>query len=123
MKPKSFSLKETLEAFTHAIRGIKVFVINERNARLHLIATVMVVAAALIFQVSRLEASSLALVTGLVWVAEIINSCIEKTLDFITRERHPEIKVIKDMSAGAVLLASVIAFLVGLLIFIPKIIS
>ena len=59
--------------------------------------------------------------TGLVWVTEILNTCLEKLADFITLEQHPHIKYIKDLAAGAVLVAAIIAVVTGLLIFIPKV--
>jgi len=56
-------------------------------------------------------------------VAEMINTAIEKTIDFISVEKHPQIKLIKDIAAGAVLIASLAAVVVGLFIFIPKLLA
>ena len=58
-----------------------------------------------------------------VWVTEMINTAIEKAMDFISTERHEQIRNIKDMAAGAVLIASITAVIVGSIIFIPKILS
>jgi diacylglycerol kinase len=60
------------------------------------------------------------IVIGLVWVTEILNTCIEKAMDVITIEHHPQIKIIKDLAAGAVLIAALVAVIVGSFIFIPK---
>ncbi|HLZ86401.1 MAG TPA: diacylglycerol kinase family protein [Puia sp.] len=122
MQQEKFSIRSRLLSFTHAIRGIRQFVWHEHNARIHLVATIAVIITGWLLKVSLPEAAILAAVTGLVWVAEILNTCIEKLADHITKERHPEIKHIKDLAAGAVLTAAAIAVIAGLLIFIPKII-
>ena len=56
----------------------------------------------------------------MVWTAEIFNTAIEKTMDFISREKHPQIKLVKDLAAAAVLITAVSAIIVGAIIFIPK---
>ncbi|HEY4108418.1 diacylglycerol kinase family protein [Puia sp.] len=122
MQPEKFSIRSRLISFTHAFRGIRNFVLYEHNARIHFTATIAVLIAALVFKVSCPEAATLAGVIGLVWVAEIVNTCFEKLADHITKQRHPEIKIIKDLAAGAVLVAAIIAVIAGLFIFIPKII-
>ena len=120
MQQEKFSIRSRLKSFSHAIAGIRQFIWQEHNARIHLAATVAVIIVAWYLQVSRTEAAILAVVTGLVWVAEILNTCVEKLANLITRERHPQIKIIKDLAAGAVLVAAAIAVITGLLIFIPK---
>ena len=57
---------------------------------------------------------------AMVWMAELFNTAIEKTMDFISKEAHPQIKLVKDLAAAAVLIAAIAAVLVGALIFIPK---
>jgi diacylglycerol kinase len=121
MQSEKFSIRSRLISFTHAFRGVRQVFGHEHNARIHLVATIAVVIAAIILKVNSAEAAILAVVTGLVWVAEIINTCFERLADHITKQRHPEIKLIKDLSAGAVLVAAMIAVIAGLFIFIPKI--
>ena len=120
MQEEKFSLRSRIKSFYHAIAGIRQFIRREHNARIHLVFTIGVVIAARIFSVSRLEAIALVLVVGLVWVTEMLNTCLERTADLVTREEHPEIKFIKDLAAGAVLVAAATAVIVGLFIFIPK---
>jgi diacylglycerol kinase (ATP) len=122
MQPEKFTLRRRIKSFAYAISGLRQFITREHNARIHLVATVAVILTAFVLHVSYLEAAVLAIVTGLVWVAEILNTCLERLADFITLEQHPGIKYIKDLAAGAVLVAAIIAVVVGLLIFIPKII-
>lgn len=120
MKEESFSINKRIKSFVHAFSGIKNFIIAEHNARIHLLATIVVIILAILLKPDRQEIMLLFLVTGLVWICEMINSAIEKMMDFITSERLPQIKFIKDISAGSVLIAAIIALTTGCLIFIPK---
>ena len=122
MQPEKFSIRSRIKSFSHALAGLRQFVSREHNARIHVVATLAVIVVGFLLHVSYTEAAVLAIVTGLVWVAEIVNTCVERLSDLITRERHPEIKLVKDLAAGAVLTAAITAVVVALLIFIPKII-
>jgi diacylglycerol kinase len=106
--------------FGYALYGIRQFFISEYHARIHLAATLLVVVAALVYKISRAEALLLTLVITLVWIAEILNTCIEKTLDRLAPEIHPQTRFIKDAAAGAVLLAALCSIITGLFIFLPK---
>lgn len=120
MQPEKFSIRSRVKSISYALAGLRRFVIREHNARIHLVATIIVIITALLVGVTRTEAAILAIVIGMVWVAEIINTCIEHLADHITKERHPEIKIVKDLAAGAVLIAAITAVIVALFIFIPK---
>ena len=121
MKKQPFSLRRRLQSFRYALSGIGQFLIREHNAWIHLAATLVVAVLAIIYRVSHTEAIALILVIGLVWITEMLNTCLERTADLIMEEDHPEIKLIKDIAAGAVLVAAITALLVGLFIFIPRI--
>jgi diacylglycerol kinase (ATP) len=118
----SISIKARGKSFGFAFEGIIQFFKSEHNAWLHLVATVLVFTAAFLFSVSSIEMLALVFATGFVWVTEIINTAIEKAIDFISTEKHPSIKYIKDLSAAAVLVAAFTAIITGAIIFIPKII-
>jgi diacylglycerol kinase (ATP) len=122
MQAEKFSIRSRIKSFSHAFSGMRQFVVSEHNARIHVAATFAVIITGFLLHVSYTEAAILAGVTGLVWVAEILNTCVERLSDVVTRERHPDIKIVKDLAAGAVLVAAIIAVVTGLLIFIPKII-
>ena len=121
MKTKQFSFRDRANSFRYAWEGIYSFFAREHNAWIHLAATVTMFLAAWWFSVSRSEMILLIVATGFVWVAEIFNTAIEKTMDFISPEYHPRVKVIKDLSAAAVLVAAFVSMITGALIFIPKI--
>ena len=121
MKPASFSIRARAKSFQYAWEGITAFLKREHNAWLHFIATVAVVVLATVVGLTKEELLALVFAIGFVWVAEIFNTCIEHTMDFISKEKQPEIKFIKDLSAGAVLIAAITALITGGIIFIPKI--
>jgi len=120
MHPKKFSLRSRIKSFRYAIAGIIIFVRQEHNARIHAVATVAVIIAGIVFHVSYAEAATLTVVTGVVWITEMLNTCLERMADIVHPEIHPTIRFIKDLAAGAVLVAAITAVVVALFIFIPK---
>ena len=118
---RSSYLRKRAASFYYAFDGIWRFFKTEHNAWLHLIATIAVGALVIKYHVTNVEAVLLVFSIGFVWASEIFNTCIEKIMDFISTERHPQIRLIKDMAAGAVLIASITALIIGLIVFIPKI--
>ena len=119
----SFSWRARRKSFIYAGAGIYHLLKTEHNAWIHLGVTLLVAGASVYFKVSRVEIALLFFAIALVWVTEMLNTCVEKTLDFITQKRCEEIKRIKDIAAGAVLIAALSAILIGAIIFIPKIIE
>jgi diacylglycerol kinase (ATP) len=122
IKHQAFSWKARFKSFLYAWNGIKALLKTEHNAWIHLGATIAVIFFSIEFNISSTEAIALIIVTALVWMAELFNTAIEKSIDFVSTEIHPQIRIIKDLSAAAVLTTSVAAALVGLIIFVPKII-
>lgn len=120
---KIYFLRSRAGSFRCAWEGILAFFRNEPNARIHFAATLLVILLCLLFPVSGTEAAVLALATGFVWAAELFNTAVERMMDFISHETDPNIRFIKDVSAGAVLLSAASALITGALIFIPKLMS
>ena len=108
-----------LQAIRIAFEGIGYVLVTQPNARIHGGFTLAVFIAAGLLKLPRLEWVILVLTVGLVWAAEIFNTAIEITVDLISPEYDPKAKIIKDVSAGAVLICALSAVLVGLLIFGP----
>lgn len=121
MQTKSFSLRARLLSFRFAANGLKRFFREEHNAWIHLAATLFVFVLARFFSVSTYECIALILSIGIVWVAEVFNTAIEKIMDRLSPGHHPAVGYIKDLAAGAVLLAAIIATITGAIVFIPKI--
>jgi diacylglycerol kinase (ATP) len=118
--PEKFSLRSRIRSFRYAISGILAFLRQEHNACIHAVATVAVIIAGIVVHVSYSEAATLAIVTGGVWITEMLNTCLERMADVVHPAAHPAIKFIKDLAAGAVLVAAITAVVVALFIFIPK---
>jgi diacylglycerol kinase len=112
-------LQQRLKSFGFAIDGIVAFLRSEPHARIHAVATVIVVAAGCWFGLNGTQWIALLLVMGLVWITEMLNTVIEKIMDHLSPDYHPRIKWIKDVAAGAVLIAALIALITGCIIFIP----
>lgn len=117
-----FSWKARGLSFRYAFEGIKALFRTEHNARIHGVASIAVGIMCLLLPISSTELILLVLSMTLVWLTEIINTAIEKTMDFISLEKHPQIKLVKDLAAAAVLIAAVAAFIIGTIIFLPKLI-
>lgn len=120
MKQKTISFRSRLSSFGFACRGIQKFFNQEPNAWIHLTATIAVFTSSAHFSISGFELLALIIVTGLVWIAEMFNTVIERVMDFISPAHHPQVAFIKDLAAGAVLIAAIMAAITGLIVFIPK---
>ena len=116
-------LKKFFHSFTYPIKGLKYAYRNEQNIVVDVGIALIVILAGFIFNVSVSEWALLALTIGLVIALELVNTSIEAVVDLVTEEYHPLAKVAKDTSAAAVFVFSIAAALVGLIIFVPKIID
>lgn len=118
-----FSIKKRLKSFKYAFAGMRVLIREEHNARIHIGATVLVIICGFLFRISEMEWIAVILCIGMVFTAECLNSSLERTADFIKAEHDNHKKDIKDLAAAAVLFSAMAAFIVGCIIFIPKIIA
>lgn len=109
-----------LKSFGYAFEGIYTCIKKERNMKIHCVMAVLVVAAGVIFKISVIEWCICFLLFGLIWALELANTSIEAVVDLVTDEKKPLAKLAKDSAAGAVLAASIMAAIIGLIIFIPK---
>lgn len=105
--------------FNHALNGLMKALRTERNFKVQLVIFLFVVAGGLYFHLPAQQWIIIFIASSLVLALELINSAIEKLCDLYTKETHPTIKIIKDISAAAVLVAAFFAALVGAFIFIP----
>ena len=104
----------------YALQGIFLAFIHERNFRIHIIIATVVIVVSFILTLTKMEWLFVLMSIFLVLVTELINSNIERIIDYIKPEFHPEAKIIKDIAAGTVLLAAIFAVIVGIMIIIPK---
>ena len=116
-----FTLKRRLQSFKYAFSGIRNLLVYEHNSRIHLIAAILASVLGIILHISPWQWAVLAIAVFLVFIAEIFNSAIEKLADVVSPGYHEEIKKVKDYCAAAVLLASILAIITGIIIFLPEI--
>jgi undecaprenol kinase/diacylglycerol kinase (ATP) len=109
------------KAFYHAWKGIQQFFLYDRNGRIHLGAAIAAVMMGFILPVSNVEWIVLLVCIAAVIALEMINAAIEKLCDMVHEAYHPMIRIIKDISAGAVLWVSMVSAVIAAIIFIPKI--
>jgi diacylglycerol kinase len=121
MGKQTFSFIGRLSSFRHALNGFLILLREEHNARIHLVAAMVVIAAGFYFHISALEWIAVLLCVALVLALELVNSAIEALSDYATTDKHELIKKFKDLAAGAVLIASIIALVVGMIVFVPKV--
>ena len=120
-KLKQKGIKRFVKSFGYAVEGLKYAFKYEQNILAHSLATILVIIFGFIFNISFTEWLTLLLIIGLVIATELINTSIEAVVDLITLEKHPVAKVAKDTAAAAVMVFALIAVLIGIIIFIPKI--
>lgn len=123
MSPEKFSFKARSDSFKHAFRGMWSMLKSEHNARIHLLASILALLAAIIFKINLVEWSLLIIVIGLVFAAELVNTGIETMADIVKPEYDENIKKVKDYTAAAVLITALVAIICGGIIFIPKILK
>ncbi|MCK8490858.1 MULTISPECIES: diacylglycerol kinase family protein [Spirosoma] len=116
-------VRKVWRSFGFAGQGIVDLFRYENNAKVHLLIAALVVVVGLCLQISRLEWAVILTLIGLVWAAEAFNTAIEKICDFVSPGLHPQIKAIKDLSSGAVLILAITAVLVGLIILGGKLLT
>lgn len=121
MKDLQNSKMKFLKSFKYAFNGIFYAISSEVNMKFHMIAASAVVIGGFYFEVNSTEWMLLVAMIGLVLMAELINTSIERMSDNISKAQDEDIRRIKDMAAGAVLIISLSAAVIGLIVFIPKI--
>lgn len=110
-----------VRSFKFAFDGLKEALINEPNFQIHSVIGLTTLIAGFILELPSLEWIVLAFTITFVLILELFNTAIEAIVDHLSPGIHPKAKVAKDVSAAAVLLASICAVLVGIVIFLPRI--
>jgi diacylglycerol kinase (ATP) len=109
-------VRKVLRSFRFAAQGIVDLFRFENNAKVHLLIAVVVLVLGVWLHLSLVEWALIITQIGLVWAAEAVNTAIEKLCDFVSPGIHPQIKAIKDLASGAVLILALTAVVTGLLI-------
>ena len=122
-KGEKFSIKNRLKSFSYAFNGFVILIKEEHNARIHVFSAILALVLGFIFDIASAEWMAVIFSIGLVFSFELINSALENLADFASDEKHILIKKAKDMAAGAVLSSSITAFVIGSIIFLPKLLK
>src|SRR3990167_10690987 len=109
------------KSFGYALEGIVYSFKKGTHFKIHVVAAIVVVILGLIYAISTLEWLAVILISSAVISAETANTSIEETCDLLHPNIHPRAKLAKHCAAGAVLILSIAAVIIGLMIFIPKI--
>ena len=112
-------IRKHLASYRYAMRGIWLAFRYERNMLFHLVAAVAVLIINCLLHISRTEWLITLMLIGLVWMAEIFNTAIEKLADRVTQNHDPMVGQAKDLAAGAVLIICFAAVVCALIIYCP----
>lgn len=109
------------KSFKFAINGLMIFIKEEKKFLVHVCAAIIAISLAFIYNLTSIEFILLIIAIGTVLVSEIFNTAIECLSNRITLENDSQIKKVKDLSAAGVLISAIIALILGMIIFLPKI--
>lgn len=107
----------------YAINGINEAFRRERNFRIHLFIACLVIICGFLFRLALLEWIIIILLIQFVLMTELINSIVERIIDYVKPDYHLQAKIIKDISAAVVLIAAITSVVIGAMIFIPKLMT
>lgn len=111
------------ESVGHALDGLEYTINHERNFKIELAFAMLVTILSFILKVSLIEWTILVLIISMVLALEMINTAIERCVDLVTKDYKELAKLAKDIAAGAVLIMSMFSVVIGIIIFLPKIIN
>jgi diacylglycerol kinase len=112
-------MKRLVKSFLHALRGLYFALRYEKNIQIHMVVALTIILLALFLKVTLLELTILIIIILCVFVAEFLNTIIEMVIDYISPHFSQRVRIIKDLSAGTVLMVAAGAVLIGILIFYP----
>lgn len=120
---KPFRFSDRFKSAGYALEGIVLFFKTQHNALIQAIAAIAVIVLGYIWELNTTEWCFLVVAIALVFITEMLNTAIEFLTDLASPNIHPQAKKVKDVAAGAVLVAAIAAAIIGLIIFLPKIMS
>ena len=110
-----------VNSFKYAFEGILSALKTEQNLKIHFIVVILVIIAGIVFKITKAEWIVCIILFGFVITTELINTAIETTVDIAMPHKNEKAKLAKDISAGAVVISAITSAIVGLIIFVPKI--
>ena len=122
-RKKKYSIIRLIKSFGYAIRGIVDTYQTEQNMLIHTIISIIVILMSIYFKISKIEICIIVLTIALVVSLELVNTAIENVVDMSMPNIHPLAKIAKDTASGAVLVAALASIIIGLIIFLPKVLA
>lgn len=116
-------MNKFIKGFVYALNGIWHAAATQLNFRVHLFCATLAVCAGYALHISNGEWLWVILCIGMVLVAELFNTAIEFLTDLVSPEYNKKAGLVKDMAAGAVLITAITAVIIGLIIFLPKLLA
>ena len=116
-------MKKIKNSFKYAIEGIWTSFKTERNMKIHIFIMILVIIAGIILKIDKLEWIICITLFAIVIGSELFNTSIETIVDMVMPEKNKKAKIAKDVSAGAVLVVAIGAAIIGLVIFVPRILN
>lgn len=115
-------VEKFIRSLLYAISGLKKTILSQKSFKIQLLIGLLAILMSFLLELSKKEWCVIIILIGIVLSAEAFNTTIELLLDFFHPEKDERVGTIKDIAAGAVLITSVSAIVVGIIIFLPKII-
>ncbi len=120
---KKRGLKRFFASWSYSFQGLAYAYKYEQSMLIHFIATIFAVTMGIILEINATEWLLIFISIGMVLAIELLNSAIEAVVDLVTLEIHPLAKIAKDTGSAATFIVSLISFVIGMTIFIPKILA
>ena len=123
LKKRNLTPKSVFDVIKYSINGIKCYAKEGKSILIYLICLIIEVALGFAYKINGLEWILIICILGFILTVELINTAIEATCDAITKEYNPMIKVAKDCASGATFVLFIVAIILNIIIFAPKIVA
>jgi undecaprenol kinase len=116
-------LKRKVASFGYAVNGFRIAFKEETNFQIQLVLAVIAIVLGIYFKISPIEWLFIVTAIGIVLTAELLNTALEELCDMLRTTHDPHVAKIKDLAASAVLVSSAMALIVGIVVFLPKVLT
>lgn len=118
-----FTFRSRVLSFRYALQGLRYTLVTQHNFRIHLLAAMAAIGLGLFWQISADDWRWVVVAIAIVLAAELINTSFERLCDVVQPELHASVKAAKDVAAGAVLIVSIAAAVIGVMVFWPYVVA
>ena len=112
--------KQFIISIGHAIDGFRYLYRTQNNIRIHFFITIGIIVLSIVLGISIIEWGLIFLTIALVWITESFNTVYERMFDLVDPTINPLVKIGKDVSAAAVLISAIVSIIIGILVFLPR---